>query len=186
MITPILNILKATVCLRRSSLGTHRWRVWNVAVIVMGWFALPANIAGRFSLFWVVILWYSGLVAQAVRRSPPTAGVPSSRLGHSVWVSWWTKRGLGRFFSGFLPFSPNLLQISFHHFSTLTSSISFHFICPCDGASGVVGRHPCYSLAYTIGASSYLIPRPDFVLHTSWGYLFFYFIPRRLKCTGNA
>ena len=47
-----------------------------------------------------------GLVAQAVRRSPPTAGVPSSRLGPSKWVSWWTKRGLGRFFSGFLTFSP--------------------------------------------------------------------------------
>ena len=47
-----------------------------------------------------------GLVAQAVRRSPPTAGVPSSRLGPSMWVSWWTKRGLGRFFAGFLPFSP--------------------------------------------------------------------------------
>ena len=29
-----------------------------------------------------------GLVAQAVRRSPPTAGVPSSRLGPSMWVSW--------------------------------------------------------------------------------------------------
>ena len=47
-----------------------------------------------------------GLVAQAVRRSPPTAGVPSSRLGPYMWVSWWTKRGLGGFFSGFLPFSP--------------------------------------------------------------------------------
>ena len=47
-----------------------------------------------------------GLVAQAVRRSPLTPGVPSSRLGHSTWVSWWTERGLGRFFSGFLPFSP--------------------------------------------------------------------------------
>ena len=47
-----------------------------------------------------------GLVAQAVSRSPPTAGVPSSRLSPSMWVSWWTKRGLGRLFSGFLPFSP--------------------------------------------------------------------------------
>ena len=47
-----------------------------------------------------------GLVAQAVRRSPPTAGVPRSRLGHSMWVSWWKKRGLSRFFAGFLPFSP--------------------------------------------------------------------------------
>ena len=41
----------------------------------------------------------------------------------------------------------------------------------CDGASGVVGRHPCYSLTYNIGASSLLIPRPDPVLDTSWGYL---------------
>ena len=47
-----------------------------------------------------------GLVTQAVRRSPPTAGVPSSRLGPSMWVSWWTKWGLGRFFTGFPPFSP--------------------------------------------------------------------------------
>ena len=46
------------------------------------------------------------LVAQAVRRSHATAGVPSSRLGHSMGVSRWTKRGLGRFFAGFLPFSP--------------------------------------------------------------------------------
>ena len=45
-------------------------------------------------------------MAQAVRRSPPTAGVPSARLGPSIWVSWWTKRGLGRFFTGFLTFSP--------------------------------------------------------------------------------
>ena len=56
------------------------------------------------------------LVAQAVRRSPPTAGVPSSRLGPSTWVSWWTKRGLGRFFTGFLPFSPttNFIPPSLH------------------------------------------------------------------------
>ena len=57
-------------------------------------------------------MFLDGLVAQAVRRSPPTAGVPSSRLGPSMWVSWWTKRGLGRF---------PLPQISFHHFSTLIS-----------------------------------------------------------------
>ena len=109
-------------------------------------------------------------MAQAVRRSPPTAGVPSSRLGLSMWVSWWTKRGLGKFFSGFLPFSPTTNFIP--HFSTLISSISFNFISPCDGASGVVGRHPCYSRIYNIGASSHLIPRPDLVLDTSSGYLF--------------
>ena len=94
-----------------------------------------------------------GLMAQAVSRLPPTAGVPSSRLGHSMWVSWWTKRvGFSQGFSRF-----PLLQISFHHFSTLISSISFHFICPCDGASRT----------YNIGASSHLIPRPDLVLDTS-------------------
>ena len=83
-------------------------------------------------------------MAQAVRRSPSTAGVPSSRLGSSMWVSWWTKRDLGRFFSGFLPFSPTTNFIPPFLHTHLT--ISFHFISPCDGASGVVGRHPCYSL----------------------------------------
>ena len=63
-----------------------------------------------------------------------------------------------------------LPQISFHHFSTLISSISLHFVCPCDGATGMVGRQPCYSLTYNIGASSHLIPQPDLVLDTSWGY----------------
>ena len=29
-----------------------------------------------------------GYVAQAVRRSPPTAAVPSSRLVRKMWVSW--------------------------------------------------------------------------------------------------
>ena len=60
-------------------------------------------------------------MAQALRRSPPTAGVPSSRLGHSMWVSWWTKRGLGRF----LPFSPttNFIPPFLH-----THHIHFRFI----------------------------------------------------------
>ena len=62
-----------------------------------------------------------GLVAQAVRRSPPTAGVPSSRLGPSMWVSWRTKRDLGRFFTGFLPFFP------YHKFHS-TISPPFRFI----------------------------------------------------------
>ena len=64
--------------------------------------------------------------------SPPTAGGPSSRLGHSICVSWRTIR---------FP----LPQISFHHFSTPISLISFHFIHLCDVESGVVGRHHCYS-----------------------------------------
>ena len=53
------------------------------------------------------------------------------------------------------------ILVSFNNFHTtqLTdtkiwlhiSSISFHFISPCDGASGVVGRHPCYSRTYNMG-----------------------------------
>ena len=94
-----------------------------------------------------------------VRVSVPPCGFRGGRNG--VWVGF--SRGFSR-----LP----LPQISFHHFSTLISSILFHFICPCDGASGVVGRHPCYSRTYNVGASSHLLPRPDLVLDTSWGYLF--------------
>ena len=106
-------------------------------------------------------------MAQAVRCSPPTAGVPSSCLGHSMWVSWWTKRGLGRFFTGFLQFFPSTNFIPpFLHTHLI------HFISPCDGVSGVVGQHPCYSRTYNIGSSSHLIPRPDLVLDMSWGYLF--------------
>ena len=115
---------------------------------------------------------------QEVRCSPPTAGVPSSRFGPSMWVSWWTKRGLGRFFSGFLPFSPP------SNFSTLISSISFHFIRPCDGASGVVGWHPCYSRTYNIEASSHLILRPDLVLDPTfrWQLTKPLLKPFNLKC----
>ena len=93
-----------------------------------------------------------------VRVSVTPCGFRGGRNG--VWVGY--SRGVSRF---------PLPQISFHHFSTLISSISFHFINPCDGASGLVGRHPCYSRTYNIGASSHLIPRPDLVLDTSWGYL---------------
>ena len=98
---------------------------------------------------------HGGLVAQAVRRSPPTAGIPSSRLGPSMWVSWWTKRGLDRILSGVSPVFP---YHKFHSTISPRSSHPFHFISPCDGASGVVRRHPCSSLTYNIGASSHLIP----------------------------
>ena len=89
-----------------------------------------------------------------VRVSVTPSGFRGGRNG--VWVGF--SRGFSRF---------PLSQISFHHFSTLISSISFHFISPCDGASGVVGRHPCYSRTYNVGASSHLIPRPDLVSDTS-------------------
>ena len=62
-------------------------------------------------------------MAQAFRHSPPIAGVRSSRLNRSTWVSWWTKVVLGRGSSRF-----PLLQISFHHLYTLIRFISFYFI----------------------------------------------------------
>ena len=111
-----------------------------------------------------------GLVAQAVRRSPPTAGDPSSRLGHSMWVSWWTKRGLGRFFSGFLPFSPTTNFFSPH------SSHPFRFISPAlvmvrqAWSAGILATHGPILWGFT-----HLIPRPNLVLETGWGYLFIYF-----------
>ena len=95
-----------------------------------------------------------------VRVSVPPCGFHGGQ--NKVWVGF--SRGFSRF---------PLPQISFHHFSILISCISLHFIRPCDGATGVVGRHPCYSLSYNIGASSHLIPRSDLVLDTSWGYLFY-------------
>ena len=73
-------------------------------------------------------------MAQAIRRSLPTAGVPSSRLGHSMWVPWWTKgvwvgfpRALYRFppTTNFVPTFPYIHLIPF---------VSFHFIISCDSA----------------------------------------------------
>ena len=79
-----------------------------------------------------------------------------------------TKWGLCRFFSRFVPFS------SYHKFnstpylhSLLIHFLSFHFISLCDCATGVDGRHPCHSLTFNKGASSYLIPRPGTMSDTS-------------------
>ena len=70
-------------------------------------------------LIFIYLLDSGCSVAQAVRRSPPTAGVASSRLGHSMWVSWWTKWSLGRYSSGF--------SHKFHYSISPYSSHSFHF-----------------------------------------------------------
>ena len=114
-----------------------------------------------------------GLVAQAVRHSPPTAGIPSLRLDHSMWVSWWTKRGLGMFFTGFLPFSPttNFMPPFLH--THLIHFVSFH---PPLWWCVRRGRPVPFLLKY-IGASSHLFPRPVLVLDTSWGYLFIVYGP---------
>ena len=88
-----------------------------------------------------VAAWYKWLNAclppqrSRVRVPVYLCGLICGRNG--VWV------GFSRNFSRFL-----LPQISFHHFSTLNSFVSFHFIRLCDGASGVVSRHPCYSRTY--------------------------------------
>ena len=85
-----------------------------------------------------------------------------------MWVSWWTKRNLGRFFSGFLPFSPATNVITLFFYPHLTHFVSFHFIRLCNGATGVVGWHPCFSLAFNIGVSSHLIIRPGPFSDTIW------------------
>ena len=75
-----------------------------------------------------IVKYYGGLMAQAARRSLPSAGVPSLRLGHSMSISWWTNRSPGRFYSpGFFHFPQP--QISFRHFPTLIRS--FHVISLC-------------------------------------------------------
>ena len=93
--------------------------------------------------------------------------------GHSMWVSWWTKRSLGRFFSGFLPYSPTTNFIPPFLHTHLIHFVSFHFISICDGATGVVGLHPCYSLT-NIGASTHLISRSGHVTDNSRGCFIFY------------
>ena len=118
-------------------------------------------------------------MAQAVRRSPPTAGVPSSRLDHSMWVSWWTKRGLGRFLSGFLPFSPTTNFIPPFLHTYLIHFVSFHLpLWWC------VRRGRPAPLLLTDLYSSRLIPRPNLVLDTSWGYLFIHLYVRGLFFQG--
>ena len=80
--------------------------------------------------WWIFLRFYEGTAIIYMNRdgyewrSSPDARVPSSHLGHSMWVLWWTKRGLGRFITRFLPFSP--ATNSFHHFLTLVSCTLFH------------------------------------------------------------
>ena len=60
-------------------------------------------------------------------------------------------------------------KLSFQQFSTLISFVSFHFIRPCDVATDMVGRNPCYSLTFNIGTLTYLIPQPGPVSDRNWG-----------------
>ena len=103
-------------------------------------------------------------MAQAVNRSPPTAGVTGSRVGRSMWISWGTNQNLGRFFSGFLPFFlvtnfiPPFLRAHLIHF------VSFQFIHPNCDASRMVGRHPRYS--QTLEYRGFLASHPSI-----WSYV---------------
>ena len=77
-------------------------------------------------------------MAQAVRCSPPTAGVPRLSLGHSMW----TKRGLGRFFSGFLPFSPTTNFIPPFLHTHLIHFISLALVMVCQAwSAGTLATH---------------------------------------------
>ena len=97
-----------------------------------------------------------------------------SRVHVSVTVDFVVdETGLDKISWGFSRFS--MLQISFHHFSTLMSFVSFHLITFCDGATGVVGRYLWYlltDLQYGNFIASHLIPRSGPMLHTSWANFF--------------
>ena len=67
---------------------------------------------------------FGGPVAQADRRSRSTAGVPSSCLGLSMWISWWKKWNQGRFSRGFSRFPYH----KFHSTISTHSTHSFRFI----------------------------------------------------------
>ena len=82
----------------------------------------PSNKFSPLKFFYQNILTHS--VTQAVGSSPSAAGAPSSRLGHSMWVSWWTKRSMVRF-SGVSPVFP---YHKFHSTISPHSSHSFRFI----------------------------------------------------------
>ena len=98
---------------------------------------------------------------QATSHTPSTAGIPSSRLGHSRWVLWWNKRVWVSFSRDFPVFPSTNFIPSFLH-THLIHFISFH---PALWWCNRRGRP----------ALSHLIPRPSSVSDKSWGYLFILF-----------
>ena len=82
-----------------------------------------------------------------VRVSVIPCGFRDGRKG--IWV------GFSRAFSRFPLAATFITQFPHTHL--------IRFIGTCDGASGVVGRNPCYSLTFNVGSSSHLIPRPGLV-----------------------
>ena len=107
-------------------------------------------------------LLYEHSLAQAVRRSSPTAGVPNSLFGHSMWVSWWAKLKLGMFFSRFLSFSPTTNFISHSPHSFLLISLAPVMMRQAWSAGILAIYRPLIN-----GASSHLIPRPGPISDTN-------------------
>ena len=74
-------------------------------------------------------------------------------LENELWRKWSDGR-VGEWGSAHSPTLPTSLYLPHRNFtyviwraardSYLLIFVSFHYICPCDGATGVVGRHPCY------------------------------------------
>ena len=112
--------------------------------------------------------WVEWFAHPWVRRSSPTAGVSSSLLSHSIWVSWWTEPGLDRFFLGFsrfpltIRFIPQFLHTHLIHFITLVPVVVQQ--------AQSVGILAIYRPLF-IGVSSHLIPRPGPMSDARWEFL---------------
>ena len=107
---------------------------------------IPLSSPSSLFLLLLLLLLLMRPSGSSISRSPPIAVVPSSRLGHYVGFVV-DETGSGFVLLGFLPFSTttNLIPPFLHT----------HLINPCDGTTGVVGRHPCYLLTFNIGVSSH-------------------------------
>ena len=113
-------------------------------------------------------------MAKAVRSSFPTAGVPSSLLDHSMWVSWKSKLRLDRFFSGVSPvfpttnFIPPFLHTHLIHFVDFVSSVPV-LVRQAWSVGRLTTHRPSIKGLHHISS---LDPAP--VWARGWGYLFIY------------
>ena len=92
-------------------------------------------------------------MAQVVSSSPPTAGVPSSRLGPSMWVSWWTKREVFHWVSPVFPchkFHSTISPHSSHPFRFISSALVMVRQAWSAGTLATHGPHRISSLDPTL------------------------------------
>ena len=121
------------------------YQLWSVGILVIHVtsirdfiaFHLWANLLNKIFIIklisteykseYIFILSQTGgdSMVQAISRSPPTTRVPGSHFGHSMWVSWWTKRNPCRFSFGI---SPVFLYHKFHSIISPHSCHSFRLI----------------------------------------------------------